>query len=395
MNRRRFVAASGIALSTAVTGCLGGPNDDSAGNGDDRTTNDPTTADGNGGDRTTSDGRTTTDERTPRETPTLTGTESVRFGLGSEPTGWDPESSVGKVFVLDSSSRASTALPLSDLPAEHADTVREFLAETDFERSVVLFVESAGPTGCHDELAVEEVRLASGELRAAASVVDNSDGAICTQAVTHPSTLVRATVDGRPPTSAIVSITDGWGDRESVTATASDPVGVGVGDLQGHVRPQGEPPAVPDPLSCEGFNRHPNWVDDPPWAASERDGEAVFGLRVDRTSVARGDEVTIRLTNVSGERQVTGNRYKYSLQIQTTDGWQDVRGSREKERFEYTDEAVIHEPGAGFEWTFEMSESGVVADHVHDLEVCPELPAGRYRFVFFEPGVAVAFDFEG
>jgi len=37
-----------------------------------------------------------------------------------------------------------------------------------------------------------------------------------------------------------------------------------------------------------------------------------------------------------------------------------------------------------------------VAGHVHEdsLSVCPDLPPGRYRFVFWEPTVAVAFDVE-
>lgn len=47
-----------------------------------------------------------------------------------------------------------------------------------------------------------------------------------------------------------------------------------------------------------------------------------------------------------------------------------------------------------------MTEAGVLAGHVHEtkLEVCPGLPAGRYRFVYNgivsgEP-LAVEFDYE-
>jgi hypothetical protein len=80
--------------------------------------------------------------------------------------------------------------------------------------------------------------------------------------------------------------------------------------------------------------------------------------------------------------------------VRTENGWQDVRGSTEHERFAYTDEAVMHRPGEGFEWTFELTESGLVADHTHDLTVCPDLQTGRYRFVYFSPGVAVSFDLQ-
>lgn len=104
--------------------------------------------------------------------------------------------------------------------------------------------------------------------------------------------------------------------------------------------------------------------------------------------------MTVTLTSLGPGTGGTGNRNKYSLQVLTEAGWQDVRGSTDGEPLPYTDEAVRHEPGEGFRWTFDLTPEGVIAGHVHEdaLAVCPGLPAGRYRFVFWEPLVAVSFD---
>lgn len=385
MNRRRFLATTGIALSVSGAGCLGSTNNDSE---DPQDTDDPTTQQKQG-----SDGGTSNEDTTP--TRALTTTETLPFAASNEPTGWDSETSSGRVVVIDSEARARAALPITAVPDDHQQAVTDFVSDTDFTESVLVFVESAGPNSCYSELAIEDVSLSEGGLSGTARAVDASENEMCAEVVTFPSALLRASVDGDVPTTATVTVTDGWDESEEITATSSDSLSVDPEELSAGIRPDGEPPAVPGPLTCdEEFNRHPNWAEDPPWGNVEHDGETVFALRVDQTSVTYGDTVTISLTNVSDEQLSTGNRHKYSLQVKTTDGWQDVRGARDKEIFEYTDEALIHRPGDGLEWTFELTESGVVADHFHDLSVCPDLQTGRYRFVFFEPAVAVAFDLQ-
>lgn len=50
--------------------------------------------------------------------------------------------------------------------------------------------------------------------------------------------------------------------------------------------------------------------------------------------------------------------------------------------------------GQGWTWAIELTESGIPAATDVDVSVCPGLPAGRYRFVYWgtdEP-VAVGFD---
>ncbi|WP_136716977.1 hypothetical protein [Halorientalis salina] len=172
------------------------------------------------------------------------------------------------------------------------------------------------------------------------------------------------------------------------------------GALSGHVRPDGDPPAVPPALTCEdeGFERLQqsyfseqslSWGD-----TSTEDETPQFALRVERLEYDYGETATIEFTNVSDEVQTTGNRHKYSIEVKTEAGWQDVRGKTSDRGFEYNDLGIEHQPEEGFEWTLELTEDGVMAGHTHEdrLTVCPDLPAGRYRFVYWDPAVAVAFD---
>ena len=159
--------------------------------------------------------------------------------------------------------------------------------------------------------------------------------------------------------------------------------------------------AVPAP-SCEDptFERHAAGFDEEGlvWGDVTAGGESLFGLRVGQATYERGDRLRVRLTTLSETREYTGNRHKYNLQALTEAGWRDVRGTTDDRFLGYTDEAVAHRPGEGFEWTLELTADGVVDGHVHEdrLTVCPGLPAGRYRFVYWgvpdASGVAAGFD---
>jgi len=307
----------------------------------------------------------------------------------------DNDKKTADLVVIDSERRATAALG-RDL----SDGVRAFVADTDFESSTLVLVTAAAPTGCYRELAVEGVALDDGVVTAEATAVDGcDDDELAAQVITFPSALVRATFDGEPVTEARAAVTDGWGRTTELAATAEDPLAPDPASLPGHVRPADDPETVPAALSCEDddFERHGAGFDESElsWGAATDDrGEPTFALRVDSLGADPGDEVVVRLTNVSESEQYTGNRHKYNLQVRTGAGWQDVRGAPEGEPLGYTDEAVAHAPGEGFEWRLPMTEEGVVDGHVNEtrLTVCPGLPAGRYRFVFWEPTVAVAFD---
>jgi hypothetical protein len=245
------------------------------------------------------------------------------------------------------------------------------------------------------------VKLEDGRIRATATVLDTGeDDEACTEAIVYPSTLLRVTFEGDPPDEAAIDVTDGWGETATVTASADDPLSPDPSDLPGHVRPEGDPEPVA-PLECEkeGNQRHAQWFEeaDLQWGDLEVDGETVLSLRVEELEYAYGETVRIDLTNVTDRVVDTGNRHKYNLQVYTDEGWQDLRVKDENGGFAYTDDAVLHPPGEGFEWSLELTEEGLVAGTFHGAaEVCPDLSGGRYRFAYFgaigDGALAVAFD---
>lgn len=301
-----------------------------------------------------------------------------------------------------------------------------FVEDTDFDSSVLVYVESVGPNTCYRELEVADVTVEDGTVVASATAVDASDDDtdVCAPSLTYPGALIRVTADPLPH-AARITITDGW--ENTAEMTPDDGV-LDPDSLPGFVRPEGEPTTVPDAFDCEddAFDRHyAGYGDDVSWGAGAgidghpglelrvldpdgdgegddgegSDGEGGDGGPTDPTTFARGDAVRVELTNVSTTTLGIGNHGKYNLELYTADGWTDVRGfDADGPPVAYTDELLPHHPGETVSWTFTMTETGVVDGHQHEdrLRVCPELRPGRYRFVFWgSDDVAVAFDYEG
>lgn len=394
VDRRTALRLAGLGLGTAVAGCV-----DTGGEGEGTPTETP-------------DGTTTgTPGDSPTETPgdadvSVAGHASMQFALRSSSPEWYREGGddpVGHAIVVDSESRQDELLALYDLPEERETEVRGFLADVDYETDRIVVVESVGPNGCHDEVAVgDDVRVEDGHLQAAAGVVDSSEeGAACTEALVYPSALLRITFDGEPVDEVAVEVTDGWEETDTVMASASDPLPSSDSDEQSsYVRPDSDPDPVA-PLECDesGVRRHDQWYDEETvrWGDFEADSDVALSLRVDALEYAYGETATVTLTNVADESVETGNRAKYNFQVYTEDGWQDVRVKDEDGNFAYTDEAVEHAPGEGFEWSVELTEAGIVEGTFHDdARVCPDLQPGRYRFAYFgvigDGAVAVSFD---
>ncbi|GAB6880178.1 hypothetical protein JCM17823_24520 [Halorubrum gandharaense] len=161
---------------------------------------------------------------------------------------------------------------------------------------------------------------------------------------------------------------------------------------RGEIRPESEPDEPLPTFECPDDDFEPHGA---PYDESElRWGDTEeFALRVDDTSFDYGDTAEIRLT--SG---MTGNRNKWSLELLTTDGWRDVRGTVDEDDrrlLDYTDEGV----GGSFAWNLTLTEPGILSESHHGdrMTVCPDLVSGRYRFVFWGligGAVAVAFDLE-
>ena len=379
----RIGAAAGVAGGVALAGCAGGSEPNGSGeNGSSE--NDSRTDD--------SDDSSGVDVETAVH----------HVGRALSGPAWRRAEQPGFCALIDGSENVQWVFDDAD-----AETTA-FLEATDFAESVLVYAESAGRTTCEGTVEFANVRVDDRTLLADATVVDTAgEDAICGEAITYSGALLRVTADPLPE-SLRVTVTDGWDTSAELTGQerVRDPAA-----LDGSVRPDGEPPGVPAALDCpeDSFERHPprydgavNWgsggVDRDSGlelrvVATERNGstDASGGLRLER-----GDAFRVELTNVSRRPVGVGNEGKYNLEIDTEAGWTDVRGAADG-RFEYTDELLSVRPGATVEWRFEMTESGLVADHSsEDLRVCPALEPGRYRFVFWgADDLAVAFDHLG
>jgi hypothetical protein len=318
------------------------------------------------------------------------------------------EEGVGRAILVDGEERERAALARYGAVGGHG-ALGEFRSGIGYDRERLLLVESSGPNACHDRLELGSIRAEGGRIRADAAVVDSreatdgGDRTACAEVVTHPATLARITFADGPLDSATVETTDGWGRTADVRADVEDPLAPDPDSLAGAIRPDGDPDPI-EPLECEraGVERYDGWFEpsDVVWGNLEADGDGGDGvalaLRIDDTAYGRGETASIRLRNVADRIVNTGNRRKYSLEVYTESGWQDVRVGDADGVFEYTDEAVGHVPGEGFEWSIELTESGVAGAAPHDhAAVCPALAAGRYRFVYWGAiggAVAVGFD---
>jgi len=386
VDRRSALRLAGLGAASALAGCL-----DVGGDGDGTPTDMPA--------------------ESPTGTPGGSGTSiaaqsTMRLAVRSSAPIWyrdGDDGPTGHAVVVDSESRQRGALDGYDVPEEREAELEEFLAGLDYETDRLVLLESVGPDTCHDRLDIADVRVADDTLRADASVVDTSEaGESCGDAITVPSSLLAVTFDGDPLGEVTVAFTDGWDETETVRAGVDDPLpSLDPEELPGHVRPDADPEPVA-PLSCDedGVHRHPQGYEEGAvqWGDYAESGneEPELALRVDDTEYGYGDVVTVTLTNVTGREAHTGNRTKYTLQVHTEDGWQDVRVKGD-EFWEYEDDAVAHPPGEGFEWEFELTESGIVEGVYHDdAEVCPDLQPGRYRFAYFgvigDRAVAASFD---
>ncbi|KKF39191.1 hypothetical protein FK85_30485 [Halorubrum saccharovorum] len=392
LTRRTAIYGLGAGSVTALAGCSDGA-DPGAGDGGDGTNGGTGNGTGDGGDGS-DEGSGVTDTAVQQTGGALSG------------PAWDPESRRG--FCVLVTEEDETRWLFDDAPAE----VREFVEATDFSSSVLAYVESVGPTTCHDRIEFADVGVEEGTLVASATVENTADdNEACGEAITFSGALLRVTADPLPD-SLRLSVTDGWGETGEVRGEdgLADPEA-----LPGGVRPDGDPPNVPASFDCEteGFERHPqayesgvNWGGGG-GAGSDAGGDGPLALRAvipgddagsEELSIARGTRFRIELTNVSGREASVGNQGKYNLELRTEAGWTEIRGGDEGATFEYTDEAIGVRPGETPTWEFEMTESGLVegGPHADDLRVCPNLVPGRYRFVFWGAAdLAVAFDYVG
>lgn len=398
LTRRTAIYGIGTGGVTALAGCTDGAGPGTGDGGDGADGGDE--SDGGSGNGT--DGEDGGDGGSG-----VTDTAVRQAGGALSGPAWDRESRRG--FCVLFTAEDETRWLFDDAPAE----VGEFVESTDFDESVLAYVESVGPTTCHDRIAFDDVALEDGTLVASATV-ENTAAAdeVCGEAITFSGALLRVTADPLPDALRL-SVTDGWGETAELTGEEEirDPEA-----LPGGVRPDGDPPNVPASFECEteGFERHPRaYEGEVNWgggggAGSDAGGDGPLALRAvipgdddpasEPMAIGRGTRFRIELTNVSAREAHVGNQGKYNLELRTESGWTEIRGTDGDATFGYTDEALVVRPGETLEWEFEMTEAGLVEDgpHADKLRVCPDLEPGRYRFVFWGAAdLAVAFDYLG
>ncbi len=193
--RRATLHGLGVGGLAALAGCTGegdpGTKDDGDGTGESDGTD--------GGDGDDADASDPDPE-----------TEVHRVGAALSGPAWDREERRG--FCALYADESGAAWLLGDASAE---TVA-FVEATDFDESVLAYVESVGPTTCHAEIALADVAVEDGTLVANATVEGPDDDVACGEAITLSGAFLRVTTDARPD-AIRVSVTDGWGETSEVT----------------------------------------------------------------------------------------------------------------------------------------------------------------------------------
>ncbi len=131
----------------------------------------------------------------------------------------------------------------------------------------------------------------------------------------------------------------------------------------------------PTPVDgCEGFRPHP--VNLSTYSFSTY-GEG-FELTASTGQVPMGDAITITLRNTTDSERTTGNETLFAIQRATESGWETILWA--PENWAWTEEALVHQPGEGLEWSFPFTVEGLSID---PYRVCTDLSAGVYRFVYW------------
>jgi len=163
--------------------------------------------------------------------------------------------------------------------------------------------------------------------------------------------------------------------------------------------PQG-PAGQPATLSCstEGFRRlDQRFVEDDLRYVSARTSDDVeFEIAAQGRTKTYGSELRVVLRNLDQTETMIGHSDRIAIQRLTGEGWLDVRGTPEGGAVSYPEGPTTVGSGGGHSWSLTLRE-GSVADTLStaDLTVCPQLGAGRYRFVFWGlDGTAIGTEFE-
>lgn len=133
-------------------------------------------------------------------------------GTASAPTlGQASQDQVGTVTLHSSPDDTRSGDAISSFFDD--EKTREFIEKTNFETQRLIQIGSVGPTGCHDQLEVEELAVEDETVTGKAAVIEPPANTVCTEVITYPGALIRVDtlID-----EATLEITDGWGETETV-----------------------------------------------------------------------------------------------------------------------------------------------------------------------------------
>lgn len=111
-----------------------------------------------------------------------------------------------------------------------------------------------------------------------------------------------------------------------------------------------------------------------------------FHLTASKETVARGEQITFQMENVTYEDKMSGVKSKYTIHRETEAGWRDIFYPDDDNHPAYYDLGVTHPPGDGFTWELTFNRPGLAHDieeGTGSLDVCTPLEPGHYRFVYW------------
>jgi len=172
----------------------------------------------------------------------------------------------------------------------------------------------------------------------------------------------------------------------AATLTAAGSVGIaGCLDFAAGDGPQG-PEGVPETLTCEddAFVRLTAPFDEPVEGTIVDAGGTRFELATEGNAETYGQSMRLVFRNTGDEPETVLGKHAYSFQRETSEGWLDVRGSPTGEPVELPRAEETLDPSGAYIWSIGLSETEIAsAVPDRDLEVCPPLGAGTYRFVYW------------
>lgn len=258
LTRRRLVCAGSLA-TLGLAGCLddgsvpasgagNGDGDDengSDGNGDGEDGADGNGDGGNGGNETddgngTEDGNESDgddaddgsgDEENDGEDAAGDGESDANAATDHETLAYTtstvPDTDADAFYDAD---RARSTLAVDDLPEADRERVESFVSETDFDRGVLVAVQTRGPNQCY-ELALEDAAIDGDGVTVRAAAVDGSESdEACGQAQQGLWLLVRLTTDGEVPNEGNITVVAADGAEHGIGyGRASDSAEAGGG----------------------------------------------------------------------------------------------------------------------------------------------------------------------